>query len=174
MTHSPPTPPHPTEYSPAVENYVRLVPAGDIVATLAVQPELLARHVGSLSDEQALVHHPPFTWSIKQVVGHMADCERVFGYRAMRLARQDATPLPGFDENAYMAPADFDRCPLAELLAEFELLRKSNVLMFRQLDSPAWRYQGIVNGNPMTTRTVAWVMAGHAQHHLAILEKRLA
>lgn len=165
--------PDATEYSPAVADYIRLVPAGDILEILSLQREELAKLVGPLNDAQALVHHPPYTWSIKQVVGHLTDCERIFGYRAMRLARHDSTPLASFDENAYMALADFDRCPLGELLAEFELLRRSHLKLFRHLTPQAWLYCGTVNNHPMTARAVACVMAGHAQHHLNILRKRL-
>ena len=161
------------EYPAGVANYVQLVPAGDLVANLADQAADLEGLVGGLSDEQALVRHAPYTWSIKQVVGHMADCERVFGYRAMRLARNDVTPLPGFDENAYMASVDFNGYPLSDLLAEFELLRHSHHLMFSHLSPDAWLRKGVVNNHPMTTRAVACVMAGHAQHHLDILHKRL-
>jgi hypothetical protein len=91
----------------------------------------------------------------------------------MRLARNDQTPLPGFDENAYVQFAGFDRCPVSELLAEFELLRRSHVVMFRQLEADAWSRIGVVNNHPMTVRAIACVMIGHAQHHLNILQKRL-
>ncbi len=165
--------PEPSEYPAAVTHYIELVPAGDLLAILSAQADDLQRLVGPLGDEQALVHHAPYTWSIKEVVGHLADCERVFGYRAMRLARHDATPLPGFDENAYMPPAAFDRCPIAELLSEFDLLRRSHVLMLRHLTAEAWRQSGVVNNHPMTARAVACVMAGHGQHHLNILHQRL-
>jgi hypothetical protein len=165
--------PDATEYSTAVANYVQLVVEADILSILAAQPAELVQLVGELNDEQSLVRHPPYTWTIKQVVGHMTDCERVFGYRAMRLARNDTTPLPGFDENAYMRFADFDRCPLSDLVAEFELLRRSHVIMLRSLEADAWLRAGVVNNHAMTVRAVAWVMAGHAQHHLNILHKRL-
>lgn len=165
--------PEPGEYSPGVEKYVQLVPAGNPLATLAAQAEQLTRLIGELSDAEALVRHAPYTWSIKQVVGHLTDCERVFGYRAMRLARNDATPLPSFDENAYMQAANFDRWPLGELLAEFDALRRSHVLMFRHLEADAWLRSGVVNGHPMTARAVVFVMAGHMAHHLTILRQRL-
>lgn len=165
--------PNSTEYSAAVAHYIQLVPAGDIVSILAAQADDLVRLVGTLSDEQALVRHPPYTWTIKQVVGHLTDCERVFGYRAMRLARNDTTPLPGFDENAYMQSADFDRCPVIDLLAEFELLRRSHLALLRHLAADAWLRSGVVNNHPMTVRAIACVMAGHTQHHLTILQKRL-
>ena len=166
--------PDPSEFSPVVADYIALVPPGDLLTILADQAEELKRLVGGLTDEQALVHHAPYTWSTKQVLGHLADCERVFGYRAMRVARNDATPLPGFDENAYMRAVDFDRWPVGELLEEFALLRRSHVLLFRYLPDDAWLRSSEVNGHTMTTRAVACVMAGHMQHHLQILRKRLS
>jgi hypothetical protein len=165
--------PETSEYPVAVAHYVELAAQSDVLKELASQVAELDRLVRPLSDSQALKIHPPYSWSIKQVVGHMTDCERVFGYRAMRLARLDPTPLPGFDENAYMQTVDFDRRPLADLLAEFELLRKSQVLMLGDLSAEAWSFRGEVNGHPMTTRAVAYVMAGHARHHLKILAERL-
>jgi hypothetical protein len=162
-----------SEYSAEVENYIRLVPDGDIRSVLANQAEDIEQLVGMLDDEQSLVRHPPYTWSIKQVVGHLADCERVFGYRAMRLARNDPTPLPSFDENAYMQAANFDNYPIAELLAEFALLRRSHLLMLSHLADEAWLRSCVVNGHRTTMRAVAHVMAGQAQHHLAILHQRL-
>jgi hypothetical protein len=149
------------------------VPEDEICAILADQSEELQALVNPLDDGQALVKHAPYTWTIKQAVGHLADCERVFGYRAMRLARNDVTPLPGFDENAYMASVDFDRRPLGDLLAEFDFLRRSNLALLRHLDAQAWRYVGTINNHPMTVRAVVYVMAGHAAHHLAILHRRL-
>src|SRR5262245_10034883 len=131
------TPPDVSEYSAAVENYIRLVPEGDVLDVLREQVAELKSLLSPLDNAQALTLHAPYTWTIKQVVGHMNDCERVFGYRALRLARQDATPLPGFDENAYMTAVDFDRVPLGELLAEFEVLRRSHLSMVEQLDPSA-------------------------------------
>src|SRR5262245_46362944 len=97
---------------------------GDILATLEGQIQDVLSLLRGLSDAEARTHHPPYTWSIKDVVGHLLDCERVFGYRALRFARGDATPLPGFDENAYARAASYDAYPLPELLAEFESVRR--------------------------------------------------
>lgn len=163
-----------SEYSPAVENYISLVPAGDLIAILSHQADELARLVGGLSDTGALVHQAPYTWSIKQVLGHLTDCERVFGYRLMRVARNDATPLPGFDENAYMENVLFDRFPVRDLLDEVVLLRRSHVLMLRHLPDEAWSQMGNVNSHAISARAIACVMAGHMQHHLNILARRLA
>ncbi len=166
--------PDTAEYSPAVSDYIRLVPDGDLLAILAAQLDHYEQLLGGLTDEQALVRHPPYTWSIKQVVGHLADCERVFGYRAMRLARNDATPLAGFDENAFVVNSDFDRCGIGELLAEFALARRSHLLLVRHWEPDAWTRASVVNGHRMTARAVVCVMAGHAQHHLHILRQRLS
>jgi hypothetical protein len=162
------------EYPPEVSNYICLVQAGSLPSILSSQLDELLKLVGKLSDEQSLVCQPPYTWSIKQVLGHLIDSERVFGYRAMRLARNDETPLPGFDENAYMRYQDFDRIPLTELVAEFESLRQSHVLMLRHFSTEAWSRRGIVNGNSMTARAVACVLAGHSEHHVRILQQRLS
>jgi hypothetical protein len=166
--------PEPAEYPTAVADYIALIPQGDLIAILSEQANTLATLVGNLSDEQALVHHAPYTWSVKEVLGHLADCERVFGYRLMRVARNDATPLPGFDENAYMKNVDFDKFPVSDLLDEVVLARRSHVLMLRHLPVEAWLRAGEVNGHPMTARAIACVLTGHMQHHLNILAKRLS
>jgi hypothetical protein len=165
--------PKPEEHSAEIANYISLVPDGRLYETLGLQADLIAQLTGGLSDDAALVRHAPYTWSVKQVVGHLIDCERIFGYRTLRLARNDATPLPGFDENAYMLQQDFDRCLIAELLKEFLSLRKSHLLMLRQFSSDAWDRRGTVNGHALSTRAAAYVLAGHAEHHLRILRTRL-
>lgn len=161
------------EYSTEMGNYIRLVPDGSLLAHLESQLAEVVRLIGTLNDDDALVQHAPYTWSIKQVIGHMIDSERVFGYRAMRLARNDATPLPGFDENAFMLHSDFDACPIADLLTEFESLRRSHVLMLRHFSAEAWTRRGVVNDHLVTARAMAHVLAGHAEHHARILQKRL-
>src|SRR5262245_997170 len=123
--------PGPTEYAPYYGNYIALVTEDDVLATLEAQLGELLPLVRSVPEERAGDRHPPYTWSVKEVVGHLTDCERVFGYRALRFARGDATPLPGFDENAYARAAGFDRVPLADLVDEFEALRRSHLGLFR-------------------------------------------
>lgn len=165
--------PVPDEYAPPFEKYIRLVPAGDIWEILQAQFIEVRGLLGDVSDQNSLVHHPPYTWSIRQVLGHITDCERVFGYRALRIARGDATPLASFDEAAWMANANFDRWPLAELLAEFELVRRSHLLLFAYLEPDAWLRRGVVGNHPATVRAFAYIMVGHAKHHLDIVRKRL-
>jgi hypothetical protein len=163
-----------TEYAAYYGKYIDLVPETDVVAALAAQLDEVFPFLRAVPEAQGNVRHAPYTWSVKEVVGHLTDCERVFGYRALRFARGDATPLPGFDENAYAPAAESDRVPLADLVAEFEALRRSHVWMFRNLPDAAWPRAGEANGNRVTVRAAAYILVGHARHHTAILRKRLA
>ena len=117
--------PIPIDYAPYYGKYVVLVPEDDIVAALRSELNKTLAFLHSVAEGESIVRHPPYTWSVKEVVGHLMDCERVFGYRALRFARGDSTPLPGFDENAYACVAQFDRFPLQELTAEFESVSDS-------------------------------------------------
>lgn len=162
------------EGGPDFARYVDLVPEDDIVAVLEDQLAAFLALLGGISEAQANTRHAPYTWSVKQVIGHITDAERIFAYRALRFARNDATPLPGFDENAYVRNADFDAIGRTELVAEFEALRRSHILFFQNLDAAAWTRTGVANKCTLSVGTLAYVIAGHARHHLAILQKRLA
>jgi hypothetical protein len=168
------TRPSADEYAPPFEPYIRLVPEGDVVELLDKQLGRVQGLLAPLSDAQSLALHAPYTWTLKQVVGHLTDCERIFGYRALRLARNDATPLPGFDENHFMEFANFNACPMAGLLDEFACVRRGHVLLLRHLSPAAWERRGTVIDHAMTPRALAYVMAGHMEHHFAIMKKRLA
>jgi hypothetical protein len=123
--------PTPEEYAPFYETYVKLVPEVDVVSALESQLDDSLFLLHSISEDDSLLRHAPYTWSTREVVGHMTDAERVFGYRALRFARADPTPLPGFDEGAYAKAAHFDRRELRDLAAEFEAVRRANVHLFR-------------------------------------------
>ena len=127
---------------------------------------------GGLSEAQALHRYAPGKWSLKQLLGHLADGERVFGHRAFRFSRADATPLPSFDEDAYVANATFDTRPVAELLEEFLHLRAANIILFRSLPSEAWDRRGEASGKPVSVSALAFVCAGHVRHHLGIVRER--
>jgi hypothetical protein len=165
--------PDATEYAAAAAGYVALVPDGDVVTVLGRQLDELLALLRAVSEAEGNTRHPPYTWSVKEVVGHVTDAERVFGYRALCVARGDQTALPGFDENAYVGLAAFDACRLADLVSQFEHLRRSHWLFFRSLPADAWTRRGVANGNPVSTRALAYVIAGHAEHHGRILRKRL-
>ena len=163
-----------TEYAPYYAKYLALVPEDDILAALEAQLGETLAVLRRAPESQGGVRHPPYTWTVKEVVGHLIDCERVMGYRALRFARGDTTPLPGFDEESYAPAGQFDRLPLAALVAEFEAVRRSHLYLFRHLPADAWDRGGKANDNAVTVRALAYIIAGHGRHHTGILQKRLA
>jgi DinB family protein len=166
--------PVPTEYAPYYEKYIALVPEDDILEAMKSAVETGLAFLAGVSETEASVCHPPYTWTIKQVVGHLTDSERVFGYRALRFARGDSTPLPGFDENAYANGIRLDDIPLGDLLAEFASLRRSHVALFEHLPKEAWQRRGLANNAEISVRALAYILIGHERHHVAILRKRLS
>jgi hypothetical protein len=165
--------PNSNEYAPPFGKYVQLVPDGDIASILAGQLDVIQQTLANVSEADALKLHAPYTWTVKQVLGHIIDSDRVFGHRAHWIARNGGAPLAAFDENAFMDAADFNRWPLAELHDELTLVRHGNIALFRHFDDSAWTRQGVVSEHPATVRAMAYVMTGHAQHHLNILQQRL-
>ena len=167
------TPPTDSEYNPFFAGYMGLVKTeAQILETLQQQAPALQNALGTLNEAQAGHRYAPDKWSIREVLGHMIDTERVFGYRALSLARGETRSLPGFDENAFAAVSDHDSCALAELLEEFVTLRRSHVLMFQHMNESAWNRLGRVNDHPTSTRAMAFIMAGHVRHHANILSER--
>jgi hypothetical protein len=160
------------EFSPYYEKYVSLVPDGDIVTTLEDQISETLDILRGVSEGEAETLQPPYTWTFKEVVGHLADTERVMAYRAMRIARDDRTPLPGFDQNDYVRAAHFTTSPLSDLAAEFLAVREATVWLLRNLDGPAWLRRGTANGAEVSVRALAHIIAGHERHHAAILRER--
>jgi hypothetical protein len=165
--------PETNEYTSSYGNYVKLVSEDDIVAAMRSELVKTLALLNGVADRDASVCHPPYTWTIKQVVGHLNDCERVFGYRALRFARGDTTPLPGFDENNYARFAESDQRPLSDLAAEFEALRSSHLWFFQNLPATAWMQRGSANNNEVSVRALAYTIVGHERHHTAILRRRL-
>lgn len=166
--------PRSTEYPPAFERYVSLVPETEILGVLDKQVDEVMKALRAVPAERESFRYAPGKWSVRQVAGHVIDGERVFGYRALCIARGDKASLPGFDENAYMEKASFDHHPLEQLVREFELTRRSNLLLFRHIAPEAWERRGTANGKEITVRALAYVMAGHARHHLGVLATRYA
>lgn len=164
--------PEKEEYSPYFSGYVSLVPDGEILDLLDRQFKETLEILNGISDSEGAFRYAPGKWSIKQLVGHMIDSERVFAYRALCIARGDKTPLPGFDQDEYMENASFDRVAMKDLAAEFETVRRSYLFLFKNLDETAWLRTGIANGNPTTVRALAYVTAGHELHHRKILVER--
>jgi len=160
------------EYPPYYEKYVSLIQDVDVVATLGKQLDATRTLLGSIDEVKADSRYAPDKWSIKEVVGHLIDGERVFAYRAMRFARSDVSPLAGFEQDDYVLNGDFDARTLADLAEEFEHLRRSNIHFFRGLSDAAWARRGTANDSEVSVRALAHIIAGHEVHHVEILKTR--
>lgn len=160
------------EHAPYYERYVRLVPDGDVIATLEQQARDTQALLGGLAADKAAYRYAPGKWSVREVLGHMTDSERVFAYRALSFARGDGAELPGFDEGEYAQAAGFERVALQDLLADFAAVRAATLALFRRLDAPAWERRGVANGAGVSVRALAWILAGHERHHVAVLRER--
>jgi hypothetical protein len=166
--------PDSTEYAAYAGKYIDLVSEADILAAMASQLDEMLAFLRGVPEASAGVCHPPYTWTLKEVVGHITDGERVFGYRALRFGRGDATPLASFDENAFATAAEANRFPLADVVSEFEVARRSNLWLFRHMPEAGWSRSGEAGGNRVSVRALAYIIVGHSRHHMAILRKRLA
>jgi len=164
--------PAPTEYAPYHEKYVSLIPEGDIVNTLTQQAGTMLKLLRGIPEAQANSRYATEKWSIKEVVGHIIDCERIFAYRALRFARNDPSPQPGFDQDDYVRNAGFGDLQLADLASEFECVRHASVYLFKSLTEEAWLRTGNANGADLSVRAMAHIMAGHELHHVGILRTR--
>jgi len=160
------------EYLDYYDRYVSLVPDGDIVEILKDQVETSVSYLSRLSEEQGNFRYAPGKWSVKECLGHMIDAERIFAYRAMRIARNDRTPIEGFEQDDYIKYGSFDACSLASLVAEFQAVRESTEYLFEHLAEEAWTRRGIANKNEISVRALAYIMAGHELHHIAVLKSK--
>jgi hypothetical protein len=160
------------EYDPCYWKYIELVPDGDIVEILSSQINNTLAQLGKASDEKACQSYAPGKWSIKEVVGHVIDSERIFAYRALRISRNDKTPLAGFEQDDYVAGTNFNTRPLAGLIEEFKAVRSASIHLFKPLTDAEWQRRGIANGKEITTRALAYNIAGHELHHVGVLKSR--
>ena len=166
------TPPNPNEYAEFYAGYVQRAQArAEVLAALPKQIEEIRSIVGNLSDEQARFKPGPQEWSFKEVVGHLNDGERVFSYRLLRISHNDPTPLPGFEQDDYVREANFGERTLPDLLEEFELIRRANLLTFRGISQDASQRQGTTSGYNISVRALLYIMAGHVEHHQESLRK---
>jgi uncharacterized damage-inducible protein DinB len=160
------------EFLPYYERYIALVPEGDVLATLDTQMAETQSLLRALPASSSTYRYAPGKWSVNEVVGHLIDSERIFAARALRFARNDATPLPGFEQDDYVRNSKFDAYPVAELASEFETVRRATVFLFKHLEEPAWTRRGIANNAEVTVRALAYIIAGHELHHREILRTR--
>lgn len=173
MTRKPTGRPQPGEYAAYAESHINKVEGDDAIeALLAVERETLAL-LGSLSDEAIAGRaYAPGKWTVKQVIGHLIDDERIFAYRLLCVARGDSTSLPGFDEKLYAENSGSEERPLDDLLDEYRTVRAATISLLRSLPDDAWQRRGTTNGYSASPRGLAFHIAGHEMHHLGILRER--
>ncbi len=164
--------PEKTEYAEFYAGYVALVEEADIIAALQNQAADLQKLFNGMPVEKENYRYAENKWSIRELLGHIVDGERVFSYRALRISRGDATPLAGFDENSYVANSNFSNLEVADSLEEFSLLRGSNVLLFKNLTDEMWNRTGTASDARISVRALAYIMVGHVRHHINILQTR--
>jgi hypothetical protein len=161
------------EYAPSFAAYVaRVAEDEDVVAVLVAQLDQLLSHLGRIPETRGDYRYAPEKWSIKEIVGHLCDTERVFAYRALRIGRGDSTPLPSFDDQAYVAEVRAGDRTLADLAAEWGDIRRATISLFGNLPAEAWQRRGTASDQPISVRALAYIIAGHVRHHLQVLEER--
>lgn len=159
------------EYAPYYDRYIVRVPEGDLCEMLQAQVGETLTLIRSIPETRGTYRYAPDKWSIKDVLGHVIDTERIMSYRALRVGRGDATPLPGFEQNDYVPTGNFDRRTLDDLCQELAAVRAATVHLFRHFDPAALARRGTASGHPVTTRALGYIIAGHERHHLAILRE---
>jgi len=164
--------PEPDEIPAHYAGYIQRVPEPDPVTACAAQIEATEALLHGLSDTDAMYRYGRGKWSIKEVIGHLADTERILSYRALRIARGDATPLPSFDENAYVPVARFDDRSLADLVGELRTVRAATLALLRTFDVEAWRRRGTASGKSVSVRALGFTIPGHERHHVEVLTTR--
>ena len=166
--------PKPDEYAEFYETYIRLVPDSDLLETLSLQVRQMSEILGSIDASTSATLHAPYTWTIKQVLGHLIDCERIFGGRAHRFACGDRQPLPGIDQDTYVANQNFETSDLPTLTKEWIHCRQANLMFLNRISPENWNYRGEASGHSFTVRSLAYILAGHITYHLNIIKTRVA
>lgn len=153
-------------------NYIGRIKNSDVVTVLEEQIEETTRFLRGISEEKSLYRYAADKWSIRQVWGHVNDTERVFLSRALWFARKLEAPLPSFDQDIAVSAADSDRVPWARHVEEFRNVRHASLAFFRNLPAEAWMRRGTASGKPFTVRAIAYIVAGHVDHHAAGLREK--
>jgi DinB family protein len=164
--------PEPAEYSSYHEGYISLVPGNDILSTLDSQRRQMLILLSGRDESEGDFRYAPGKWSVKEVLGHVCDTERIFTYRALRIARRDRTPLAGFEQDDYIRNGPFATRQLPDLIEDYIAVRRATLTLFRNLDERAWMRRGIANDNEISVRALAYITAGHELHHRRILEEK--
>jgi hypothetical protein len=164
--------PEPTEYAPYYERYVSLVQQGDIAATLAGQPDEIGALLTGLPEEKGSYAYADGKWTVKELLSHVIDGERIFAYRALRISRGDKTPLEGFEQDDYIATSNANNRSFADLLDEFTHERQANLRLANNVSDAASKEMGTASDNPVSARAIFYIMAGHVRHHIDVLKTR--
>jgi hypothetical protein len=164
--------PDSTEYGSWYAGYVGNVPEEDVVSAIETQSSETQKLLASLDDARGMYRYAEGKWSIKEVIGHLTDAERVFGYRALCFSRGDENPIAGFDENAYILTAGYDSWKIGDLAELYALTRRANIVLFRNLAAEAWDRRGTASNTPVSVRALAYIIVGHERHHLGVLRER--
>jgi uncharacterized damage-inducible protein DinB len=164
--------PESNEYASFYAGYVERVPEDDVLSVFESQSAETQRLLSTLDDARASYRYAEGKWSIKEVIGHITDAERIFGFRALAIARGEQQSLPGFDEQAYMREANFDRWRIGDLAEHYALSRRANIVFFRNLPAEAWTRRGMANDSAITVRALAYIIVGHERHHVNVLRER--
>jgi hypothetical protein len=164
--------PQPGECAPYYDRYLSLVPANDVLAALEDQRRQMLLLLCGRTEADGDLRYAPDKWSLKEVLGHVNDTERIMSYRALRISRADATPIEGYEQDDYVRNGPFLRRPLADLIEDYIAVRRATVSLFRNLDEAAWSRRGVANKNEVTVRALAYIIAGHELHHRRIIEEK--
>ena len=164
--------PQPGEYAPYYEKYLSQIESNDIFSTLDDQRRQMLLLLSGRTEADGDLRYAPDKWSLKEVLGHINDTERIMAYRALRIARGDSTPLPGFEQDDYVRNGPFSDRSLADLIEDYIAVRRATITLFRNLDEAAFARRGVANKNDVTVRALAYIIAGHELHHRRIIEEK--
>ena len=168
------SPPSSGEYHEYYEQYISKADRGDFFPAFVNQPQELRQILGELEPDETNRLHEPYTWTLKQVMGHLIDCERVFSNRMLRIAVGDQTPIPGIEQNMYVSSIDYESTTMGDLLDEFQHLRAANVLLVKRLSPESLSRMGTASDNGVSAKANLYILAGHVVYHLEIIKRRLA
>jgi uncharacterized damage-inducible protein DinB len=164
--------PEASEFPEYYQPYVKLVPDGDFIEILKENLENTTALADRISEKDGQSRYAPGKWSIKEVLGHMTDTERIMSYRLLRVGRGDQTPLAGFNENDYIAASNFNTLSVKQILEDFTAVRRATITLVNNMPDEAWERIGVANNSEITARALAYIIAGHALHHLKIINER--
>lgn len=164
--------PESSEYAPYYGTYIGKVPDGDLLRGLEAQSEATMGLLSGVPEAKGGFAYAPGKWTLKEVIGHVTDAERVFSYRALRIARGDTIPLPGFDQDPWVPNSGANARTLADLLGELRVVRASTLALLRHLPPESVTRMGTASDKPISVRALAWIIAGHERHHLGIVRER--